>query len=125
MDVTCTGPLFDGRATAALSAFCDAAAAEVADYAYRDVRTTLGSVLRNPTGYYESRIMSDRSMGGGRAQVHDSDVIYGNWLEGNGSRNATTRFKGYWTFRKVHQRIETRSVDIAQKVLDGYLSRMR
>ena len=67
------------------------------------VRQRLDIVLRNPTGYYRSRINSDVTATQGL--VHDSNVIYGPWLEGVGSRNARTRFKGYSTFRKITQRV--------------------
>ena len=120
--VTVSGPLFDGRALVAFEAFPLAATAAVGDAAYVDLRRTLGQVLRNPTGFYESRVQFN--MAGGDGFVHDSNVIYGSWLEGTGSRNATTRFKGYHSFRKVTQRIDARSVEIAQRVLDGYLVRM-
>lgn len=68
------------------------------------VRQRLDVVLRNPTGFYRSRVTSEVTPTLGR--VHDSNVIYGPWLEGVGSRNARTRFKGYSTFRKIAQRIE-------------------
>jgi hypothetical protein len=68
------------------------------------VRSRLGEVLQNPTGYYESRITSEVSALG--ARVTDGGVIYGPWLEGVGSRNQTTRFKGYATFRKTRQELE-------------------
>lgn len=123
VQVNLSGPLFDGRAAVAYEAFAVAATAAIGDEAYLDVRHTLGRVLRNPTGYYESNIM--HTMAGDTSYVHDSNVIYGPWLEGTGSRNKTTRFKGYHTFRLVTQRIDARSVDIAQRVLDGYLRRMQ
>jgi len=44
------------------------------------------------------------------AEVHDSGIVYGPWLEGVGSRNyPVTRFKGYSTFRKVRQEIERKA----------------
>lgn len=67
------------------------------------VKDRLGQVLQNPTGYYESRIQVDR-----RSQyrgISDGGVVYGGWLEGVDSRNKTTRFKGYRTFRIVRQSI--------------------
>jgi hypothetical protein len=39
--------------------------------------------------------------------VTDGGVIYGPWLEGTGSRNKTTRFKGYWSFRTAAQSLRT------------------
>ena len=68
------------------------------------VRQRLDIVLRNPTGYYRSRINSDVTATQGL--VHDSNVIYGPWLEGIGSRNATTRFKGYHHWRRTVQYLE-------------------
>jgi len=35
--------------------------------------------------------------------VTDSGIIYGHWLEGTGSRNRTTRFKGYFMWRRTYQ----------------------
>lgn len=69
----------------------------------RRVRSRLDQVLQNPTGYYYSRIQVDR-----RSQyrgISDGGVVYGGWLEGVDSRNRTTRFKGYRTFRIVRQEL--------------------
>lgn len=68
------------------------------------VRDHLGQVLRHPTGYYASHIMTSTRSDG--LDVTDSRVIYGPWLEGVGSRNKTTRFKGYFTFRIVAQQLD-------------------
>lgn len=126
VDVTVSGPMFDGRAAAAYDAFEIAAAAAVGDMAYMEVRAELARNLRNPTGFYESRVIHDRASASGDGRVHDSDVIYGPWLEGTGSRNSpVTRFAGYRSFRSACQRADTRAVDVAQRVLDGYLARMR
>jgi hypothetical protein len=56
--------------------------------------------------------------------VTDSGVIYGPWLEGTGSRNRTTRFKGYATFRKAAQELDRRAFRIAAAMLDRYVRRM-
>jgi hypothetical protein len=68
------------------------------------VRSRLRSVLQNPTGYYSSQIRARRDTIG-TAEVTDSGVIYGPWLEGVSSRNQTTRFKGYATFRRTKQEL--------------------
>jgi len=51
--------------------------------------------------------------------IHDSDVVYGPWLEGVSSRNQTTRFKGYASFRRVGQSLEKD----AQKVLQAHVDK--
>lgn len=38
----------------------------------------------------------------------DKNIIYGPWLEGTGSRNRTTRFKGYASFRKTRDWLDKR-----------------
>lgn len=57
-----------------------------------------------------------------RADYHvatDSGIIYGHWLEGTGSRNRTTRFKGYFLWRRTFQKMErTQALAIAQPIVD-------
>ena len=117
------GPAFDGRAAKAVDDFRLAAKEEVADQAVNEVQATLGHVLKNPTGYYSSRITTNRQQND--FAVTDNGVVYGPWLEGVGSRNQTTRFKGYATFRKVAQKIQRQAGDIAERVLPQYLRRMQ
>lgn len=117
-----SGPLFDGRADAAVDAFCDASEEEIAQEGYNLVQTELGHVLKNPTGRYQSRVQTDRA--GGDWEVNDDGVIYGPWLEGVESRNQTTRFKGYATFRRMAQALDARATQIAERVLPPFLRRM-
>jgi len=51
--------------------------------------------------------------------IHDSNVVYGPWLEGVSNRNLTTRFKGYASFRRVGQSLEKD----AKKVLQGHVDK--
>lgn len=99
------GPLFNGRALAETQVITVDIEKELAKDAVNKVHQRLGQVLRHPTGYYESQVQTERANTSGE-RVTDGGVIYGPWLEGVGSRNATTRFKGYATFRKVGQEIE-------------------
>lgn len=65
-----------------------------------------------PTGRWARSIQITAAVGG-LAQVSDSGLVYGPWLEGVGSRNyPVTRFKGYSTFRKVRQQIERKAPDM-------------
>jgi hypothetical protein len=106
--VRLAGPLVEGKANAIVDAMMVSAVAEVADYAKYEVLTQLGKVLVNPTGYYESQI-ADTPVTPFLHRIHDSGVVYGPWLEGISSRNQTTRFKGYHTFRIVQGRISQKS----------------
>ena len=122
VDVDLRGPIFEGRAPQIVDAFCREVEEEVADHGVNLVHAELSHVLRNPTGYYESRIQTDRAVGD--VAVTDGGVVYGPWLEGVGSRNHSTRFKGYATFRRVAPRLEDASGGIAERVLHKYLGRL-
>src|SRR5690242_6315967 len=108
--VTYSGPIFDGRAKVML----DRAARDWehhlgsvgADY----VRAELDRVLRKQTPYYRLQITSTEYPG--RTVVNDGGVIYGPRLEGTGSRNKTTRFKGYSTFRRMAQKLNAEATNI-------------
>ena len=51
------------------------------------------------TGHYRRNI--NTAFSSGKAIINDGKVVYGRWLEGVSSRNQTTRFKGYFSFRKT------------------------
>ena len=110
-----TGPLFSG----AMEVAVDRKVREIEDVvgkrAVNMVHAELSNVLQHPTGYYESKIRTDRVTDG--VSVNDDMVVYGPWLEGVGSRNKTTRFKGYATFRLVGQRVNSEAVTIAESMI--------
>lgn len=122
-DVDLSGPFFDGRAVAAVSAFLEDAVGEVSSEAKKRVLEKLASSLQHPTGHYESSIHIDG--GGTRQSVNDGGIVYGPWLEGVGSRNRTTRFKGYASFRRVRETVNADASRIAEIILRKYLGRMQ
>ena len=121
--VTRHGPWFDGRAKAAIRDFVNDAEREIAETGEGMVVATLGQVLQHPTGYYASRVQTVQR--GSVHQVNDGGVVYGPWLEGEGSRNAPkTRFRGYRHWRLTTQRLTRKAPQIAQRLLGRYLRRM-
>lgn len=118
-----SGPLFDGRGAHALDVAADRIEKVVADRGADLVHMQLGRVLRHPTGYYQSHIT--REQRSDFSVVTDRGVIYGPWLEGTGSRNKTTRFKGYATFRKMTQALDAEAAGIAEGVIEDYMGRVR
>ena len=105
--ITTTGTALDPAAAArVMQRGLRDACGVVAGHGVVVVREHYG-VFKQPTGYYESRTVAD--VGGGLPfKIWDWNVIYGPWLEGTGSRNRTTRFKGYASFRKATQKIQAR-----------------
>lgn len=117
-----TGPVFDGRAKAIVDDLLDTMSDRVAQQGYDDVKTTLHGVLKHPTGNYESHVAVERQQND--RVVNDSGIIYGPWLEGVGSRNQTTRFKGYFTFRKVGNALQAKVAGIVGGVVSDHVRRM-
>jgi hypothetical protein len=121
-DVVFSGPVFNGSADSALEAFKVDLGRAVAGEAYTDVHANMRSSFRNPTGFYQSRVVKDFVRQDPR--VHDNGVIYGPWLEGTSRRNAETRFKGYANFRRATASTASRVPLIADTVILSYLARM-
>lgn len=71
------------------------------------------------TGNYRRNLYTRAANGVGL--LTDSGVIYGPWLEGVGTRNQTTRFKGYASFRRTAQWLQQQ----VRKVMDAYLAQFR
>ena len=59
---------------------------------------------------------------GANGRLHDNNVVYGPWLEGVGSRNGTTRFRGYAMFRKTGDWLEGEDIP---KVLEKEAKRLQ
>lgn len=117
-----SGPLFDGSADRIVAGMSNDIERSVGQTGEEMVRARLGEVLQNPTGYYESHIRSEPD--GSDVQINDSGVVYGSWLEGTGSRNRSTRFKGYATFRRVAQELERQSGRIAGHVAEPWIKEL-
>lgn len=122
--VTREGPLFNGGAARAIEGFAEDWEEETAEYALGVVRRVHAGAFRNPTGYYESHVKISHDMGD--PVLNDGGVIaYGPWLEGVGSRNSTTRFKGYHAFQIAAIATERRARSIGERLLDRrWLRRM-
>lgn len=112
------GPLFDTRARRVFDDLREELEEEAAEYVLDHIQQTFHTHFKHPTGYYESNVRIRPSMGGGH-QVWDGGMagpVYGPWLEGVGSRNATTRFKGYRAFRKAAGALERHIEDLGDRI---------
>lgn len=117
------GPIFDGRAQLAVREYTRQVELDVAHQGYSDVMGILNREIKHPTPYYETQVTVERQVNS--AVVTDRGVIYGNWLEGTGSRNApVTSFRGYHAFRRGAQQLRGQVPAIAQATLRHYADRM-
>lgn len=123
VEVDATGPMFDARGPNATRDYTQAAVDEVAQKGKDQVDRTLIQVIRNPTPIYQTRIQIERA--GTDRIINDGGIVYGPWLEGVGSKNKTTRFKGYFTFRQTKQWLDKRTPQIIKTVLGQYIGRLR
>jgi hypothetical protein len=108
------GPLFDGRGKRIIDAVMHDTIQTVVERGVErlneQARPRPGGVFlsvqeaqrgKASTGNYRRNISGDTQ--GLRGRIDDGNVIYGPWLEGTGSRNAKSRFKGYAMFRRTEQ----------------------
>ena len=91
----------------------------VADRGLQLVAENLAGSLKEPTGYYQSRVRVTRSPHG--SSVNDDGVVYGPWLEGVGERNKSTRFKGYASFRRARQQLDREATRLALPVVERFV----
>lgn len=118
-----SGPLFNGVADKAVDDFLNEAVWEITKEGRGDLGVQFIKVFQEPTGYYESHVEADHL--GPVGWIHDNQVVYGPWLEGVGSRNyPVTRFKGYWSFKRVAQALQDKAVQIAERTLPKFLEKM-
>jgi hypothetical protein len=122
IEVSMSGPMFDGRADYEAEQATQKAAKDIGEEGLRMVRENLGEVIRtHPTGRY---IPSVKLTGTDSSFTIGTSIIYGRWIEGTGSRNRTTRFKGYSTFRRTAQQLQSKSTEIAERAIIPYVERM-
>jgi hypothetical protein len=105
VEINAHGPLFDGAWQPAMDEFITEAVQEVGQQALSLWHHNLDGSLQHPTGYYESQLISEL-VAADVDIVSDRGIIYGPWLEGTGSRNSTTRFKGYAAQRRAATELE-------------------
>lgn len=117
------GPAFTGEAKREVGRYLEDVVHATAVRGQELVRADFDVVHREPTGYARSRVtVTDEP--GPRSTVGDGGIVYGPWLEGVGSRNKTSRFKGYATFRRIGQRLQGEVERIARERLPQLVRRL-
>lgn len=113
------GPIFNAaRTDRVIDDYVDDIEDEGAEWALDHIKGTYHVRFRQPTGFYESNVRIHTVSSG--KEVWDgglSGPVYGPWLEGIGSRNNTTRFKGYHAFRLAAQALERRITGIGERLM--------
>jgi hypothetical protein len=121
------GPLFTGVAEAELAAAVLAVQKEVASYAEFQWQMNMTESFQHPSEppRYQSHVNTMKR--GSDLVVNDgwpgSGLVYGPWLEGVGSRNASTRFKGYFALRRAANSVTQKTAAIAKPVIDAFITK--
>lgn len=138
-NVKCSGPLFDGQAERALARGVDDARRKIALEGERLAGSALMASIRHhgsgkavravtitdKTRFYQTGKYTMPVLCG-----HDEEIVttelasYGPWLEGTGSRNLTTRFKGHHSFRLAGQQLDGLAEGIAEDAIQPFIREM-
>ena len=119
---TVSGPFFDGRADKAAEDATRAMARSIAILGAADIRAVQDRTFRVQTPYARLQTEAIESPPGWKIWMQH--VVYRFWLEGTGSRNKTSRFKGYWIFRTAFGRINMRAQNMGNSVMVRFMGRM-
>ena len=124
-NITFRGALFNGVAEAELTLAEAAVQREIAEYAEYQWQMNMDGSFQNPTGAYQSHVnILQRE---GDLVVNDgwpgSGLQYGPWLEGLGSRNVTTRFKGYRAMERARNSVAQKAEGLAQPIIDKFIAK--
>jgi hypothetical protein len=123
MSVDKRGPLFDGRLEKAVADACDEIPKRVATRGASMWRTTLNSRLKTQTPFYRFKVVARPDAPGWK--ITDQGIVYGHWLEGDGSRNTpVTRFPGYHSARDTTQKLNEQAKAVGEEVVAIYVKRM-
>lgn len=120
--ISLAGNLFGGSLTGYFAQLGADIEQTLADDGKALVSAQLKANLRHPTGHYQGKIQVTTIEK--HKSVWDQRVVYGPWLEGTGSRNKTTRFKGYSSFRKATQQLDQAAPHLVQAVVDAFVAKM-
>lgn len=118
------GPVFTGVAEQVMEEMAREIGDTLGKQGVADLGYYMDRYFKNPTPYYETQVIAERVIED-IVTIHDRGIIYGPWLAGTGSRNATTRFKGYTHWREATQDLERKSQSIIDPIIQRHLGRIQ
>lgn len=124
ISVDTSGPLFDGKAEDALHQAKEAIEQRLAEMARAVARGHQIASIKVETTGAEPASLHVESSGFGRIVTDFHGIVYGPWLEGTGSRNETTRFKGYHAMRQTTSDINAVASSVANDEMSKYVDEM-
>lgn len=115
MTVHRVGPFFEGDAGETLKLATQAASRDIAETLLITWYVKLDSAIQVNQNRYLSGLTRDRN-DDYTWRVHDDiGKVYGPWLEGIGSQNPRSTFKGYHALREANAEVSGQAYDIADE----------
>lgn len=120
--VSTHGVLFnEGQAEQIVKRWLDDTKDTVAKTGHDLLLARFAKVFKRSRGHYASTIHIVVTEKYQDRLITDGFVIYGTWLEGTATRNRSTKFKGYKSFRRVRLQLRKMLKSVAQDKLDAAL----
>jgi len=91
----------------------------------KEIRARLSRRAQHPTGAFSGAIQVHDFKKGRTIQAAYPQVLYGPWLEGTSTKNATTRFKGYKLFRLTRNKLRKEVSGLIQSDFDRAVAELR
>lgn len=124
IEISASGPVFDGRAERACERLVGDAVEAVAEAGETAAVQLMQHYFKHPRPWYWLQITTAHP-GLYTAVVHDRDIVYGPWLEGISERNRTSRFKGYHHWRQARSELTSRIPVLVEPVVTDRVAEMR
>jgi hypothetical protein len=126
--VKVSGPIFDGVADHVIEKVLDETNRELGERGQTLIQTAADAMDRSGrggTGRAAAGVELQTRPGGYRiwGAMRSGDVWWP-WLEGSSSRNRSTRFKGYHTFRDTAKKLDDQAGDVLEKNLAAHMGEL-
>lgn len=118
------GPLFEGRSESILRQFLDDAKTLVAKAGQDELQQRARGKPKHPTGSFAGAIVVKEFKKGRTVTPDYPQVLYGPWLEGTSTRNASTRFKGYRMFKLTRGRLRKNVGPLVQDLFNAAVAKL-
>jgi hypothetical protein len=112
-EVHARGNAVNGRANMLIRRYESDLETEVAQFGYDLIQFLMRSHFRRPRPWYWHQVKIEHT---GDPRITDGGVVYGPWLEGTGSRNASSRFKGYRHWRQTQNAMDANAERIGDEL---------
>ena len=126
--VKVSGPIFDGVADRVVEKVLDEANRELGERGQSLIQSAANAMDRSGrggTGRAAAGVELQSRPGGYRIWGSmNAGQVWWPWLEGTSSRNRTTKFKGYHTFRETAKKLDDQAADVLERKLQEHMGEL-